>query len=183
MCLQERRARNYREDRRPQVLIEINNPAVCARSDNKRRPGRPRKKNRAAKRHSACRGLRRDVYCCSSILPITDCIYRSFEPVAQKRSGELNYARNRILRKPGDCSSPQPVVCLVDDESRHHERRSMLLRNDVLRFHVIWREEMAGLESVTSRNLNWTHRQKLIWQVGFLFCGEIDPGSRFPEVE
>jgi adenylyltransferase/sulfurtransferase len=51
----------------------------------------------------------------------------------------------------------------------------MLLRDDVLRIHVIWREEMAGLESVTSRTLNRTHRQKLIWQVGFLFWSEIEP--------
>jgi hypothetical protein len=36
----------------------------------------------------------------------------------------------------------------------------MLLRDDVLRTQVIWREEMAGLEQVTSRHFNRTHRQK-----------------------
>jgi hypothetical protein len=38
------------------------------------------------------------------------------------------------------------VVCSLCDRICHKDRWSMLLRNDVLRVHVIWREEVAGLE-------------------------------------
>jgi adenylyltransferase/sulfurtransferase len=47
----------------------------------------------------------------------------------------------------------------------------------VLRTHVIWREEVAGIERQESLHLNWTHRQKLNWQVGFLFWNEINAGA------
>jgi len=32
------------------------------------------------------------------------------------------------------------------EDSYRHESRSVLLRSDVLRAHVFWREEMAGVE-------------------------------------
>jgi hypothetical protein len=45
-----------------------------------------------------------------------------------------------------DCGSGAPVVFSGCDRLCRQDRRSMLLRNDVLRMHVIWREEMAGVE-------------------------------------
>jgi hypothetical protein len=53
----------------------------------------------------------------------------------------------------------------------------MLLRNDVLRTHIVWREEMAGIEQQAGLHLNWTHRQKLNWQVGFSFWNENKAGA------
>jgi hypothetical protein len=45
-----------------------------------------------------------------------------------------------------DCGSGPAVVSSFCDRLCHQDRRGMLLRNDVLRMHVIWREEMAGVE-------------------------------------
>jgi adenylyltransferase/sulfurtransferase len=53
----------------------------------------------------------------------------------------------------------------------------VLLRCYVLRAYAFWREEVAGLERLTSRRLIYTHRQSLNWQVGFLFWVENEAGA------
>ena len=52
-----------------------------------------------------------------------------------------------------------------------------MLSRDVLRAHVFWREEVAGVESYTTRHLIGTHRQGLHWQVGFLVFGRNVAGA------
>jgi hypothetical protein len=60
--------------------------------------------------------------------------------------------------------SPHEVVLLND-------RLYLLPQHDVLRAHAFWREEMAELENQQNCRFHVTHRQKLNWQVGFLFWG------------
>jgi hypothetical protein len=45
------------------------------------------------------------------------------------------------------------------------------LRLYVFRVRVFWRDEIAGLASKILQALIDTHRQKTIWQVGFVFLG------------
>ena len=63
------------------------------------------------------------------------------------------------------------MVSLTREKFDLHDRRDLLLLCDVLRMRVFWREEVAGVEQLTSRHLILTHRQRLHWQVGFLFWG------------
>jgi len=47
------------------------------------------------------------------------------------------------------------------------------LCSDVLYAEAFWREEMADLKRITSCRLQGIHRQKVNWQVDFLFGFEL----------
>ena len=59
---------------------------------------------------------------------------------------ELRLINFRVGRASRDCPRGPLVLISVCDRSPRHERRSLLLRNDVLRTHVFWREGRAELK-------------------------------------
>jgi hypothetical protein len=63
------------------------------------------------------------------------------------------------------------LVCL-HEQFLPRFRRDLLLYSDVLCTDAFWREGVARLREFTGRHLIETHRQRLNWQVGFLFCSE-----------
>jgi hypothetical protein len=61
------------------------------------------------------------------------------------------------------------VIDFFHEFNERHDRRNVLLCSDVLYADAFWREEMAELENFTSCRLQGIHRQKMNWQVDFLF--------------
>jgi hypothetical protein len=94
-----------------------------------------------------CRGCTLHPPCKKPLQPRRAADPSDFAPLTEDRAQHFATSWARLKTSSLEsCRSRRLMLHYVNEHPHHSESRNVLLRGDVLRIRLFWREEMAGLE-------------------------------------